>query len=217
MILPLDYPHGELELYADSETEKTLRVGACKKEPETIAFLESIPKGRVFYDIGANVGSYTLIAAYLKLKVHAFEPVGANYQKLIRNLALNNLNASLHPVLLWSKTGSVGFRLSSDEPGAALHEVSDSAEPWMCWTLDDWIDWQKIPSPQYMKLDVDGAELEVLRGATKALQGVRSLQVEQDATKPENDVKGLLSGLGFTQVKETVHGGGPISNVLWSR
>lgn len=51
----LDYPGADIWLIVESEIEKTKRINACQKEPETVHFIESLPKGSVFYDIGANV------------------------------------------------------------------------------------------------------------------------------------------------------------------
>ena len=65
------------------------------KEPETIAWLNSFAPNDVFWDIGANVGVYSLYAALKGNKVWAFEPAPGNYYILSRNIELNKLDKSI--------------------------------------------------------------------------------------------------------------------------
>ena len=61
------------------------------KEPETITWLESFYNGQTFFDVGANIGLYSLYAAHLYLdsKIYAFEPHKENFIRLVVNAALN--------------------------------------------------------------------------------------------------------------------------------
>src|SRR5687768_1401308 len=74
----LDYEKANLELFVESPTELHARLSSCAKEPETIAWLEQhLRDGDAFYDVGANVGAYSLVAAVNPregVKVVAFEP-----------------------------------------------------------------------------------------------------------------------------------------------
>src|SRR3990167_6293770 len=99
----LDYPEASLlpygrtkllmEVHSGQEGMRiaNMRLGACTKEPWTVALIESMAPGEVFWDVGACVGSYTMIAAARGLQVVAFEPSPANYAELCRNLAHNAL------------------------------------------------------------------------------------------------------------------------------
>ena len=83
-----------IKFYADSELEKWRAETLQKKEPETIAWLNYYANvGSVFYDIGANVGSYSMYAASLnsKLNIYAFEPVQENFCALLNNIKLSFL------------------------------------------------------------------------------------------------------------------------------
>ena len=61
-----------------------------EKEPETLAWIDSFPPRSVFWDIGANVGVYSMYAALRSHSVSSFEPAASNYFALNRNIALNN-------------------------------------------------------------------------------------------------------------------------------
>lgn len=225
MITTLDYPGVDLKLYADTETEVMKRAGACEKEPETIAFLESMEKGSVFFDIGANVGSYTLIAAALGLKVIAFEASTPNFERLKQNLELNDLGALLIPDPLWKCEEQISFCYSSREPGAALHSIngqSPDREMMKAYPLDWWVfpseERIALPQPRYLKLDVDGAELEVLEGAQRTLRGVERLQVEVDHNVPSHRaIRPLLEDWGFDLEMVHPHGRSSVANIWFTR
>jgi FkbM family methyltransferase len=231
LITRLDYEPIELLLHAETEVEQTLRAGAVKKEPETVEFIESIPKGSAFYDVGANVGSYTLIACALGLQVVAFEPSAPNFIRLRENLALNSLEAFLVPDPLWDTTEVIEFVYSSRAAGSALHSIGGEGtdrERVLVHPLDWWVFHQReglekadaaLPIPEYLKIDTDGYEDKVLQGAEKTLRTVKALQVETDDTKPDvrQRVYALLQDAGFTADKVSRHHEGPICNVLFVR
>src|SRR3972149_9213472 len=90
-IAHLDYKPAKLAMENTCQIEQEYRIHACNKEPWTVAFIENIPPGAVFWDIGANTGAYSLIAAHRNLTTIAIEPGCNNYAALCRNLAMNNL------------------------------------------------------------------------------------------------------------------------------
>ena len=59
----LDYKNGYIYISVDSDTEKKIRLNSCRREPQTVEWIDQLPDGSIFFDIGANVGCYTLIAA----------------------------------------------------------------------------------------------------------------------------------------------------------
>lgn len=213
-ILPLDYPRAELLLYVTSNAEFKKRVAACEKEPWTVAWLEhELRAGDVFYDIGANVGTYSLIAAHRGGTVVAFEPGYASYARLCDNVALNGFDDAIVPVplLLSSTTGKARFDYSSLPPGYAKHAVEGEgmtgsrvpAEPVfrqqaLAVRLDDAVRWFGLPPPNIVKIDVDGFELEVLGGSEETLGGgsLTSMLVELDRAN-EAALVALLGRHGF--------------------
>jgi FkbM family methyltransferase len=222
MIALLDYPDAEIKLYCETESERTKRVPACQKEPETCDWISSLAPG-VFYDIGANVGSYALLAAHLGHRVSAFEPHGPTYARLQQNIRLNRLEVDAYNILLDEEDHYVSFVWSSDEVGSALHSVTDEevrvAERVLAHKLDTIVSKWRLPKPEYLKIDTDGHELAILLGATETLRGVKSLLIEMDY----DDITGLslipplLEGAGFQETGRFPHGLSTIENRVYAR
>jgi FkbM family methyltransferase len=218
---PLDYRRAEIVLEVDSTDEYYLRLSSCAKEPETVAWIEdNLRDDEVFFDIGANVGAYSLVAACggrRGVRVFAFEPGFASFAKLCRNIALNGCDASITaiPLALSERTGLGSVQYSSIRPGFASHTFrsdgtardgsSEAANPVCSQTvltarLDDLVKDYGMPQPHLMKIDVDGAELGVLMGACDVLASplLRAVLIEIDdrGTRPA-DVHDLLTTAGL--------------------
>jgi FkbM family methyltransferase len=214
----VDYERHALRILAESKYERRWRANACHREPFTVAWLESeIAPGDVVYDVGANVGVFSLIGATLVGDggvVVAFEPGYASYARLCDNIALNQLSSRIVPVpiALSSASGLQAFTYRSQEPGQSRHEFAaavwrpDGAangkhytQPMVSVTLDEAVAHLRLPAPNLVKLDVDGAELHVLRGGHQMLTSdtCRSVFVEID-DELTNDVVALLESYGFS-------------------
>jgi FkbM family methyltransferase len=195
----LDYEHAEIYLRVTTKTE-TFRLKACAKEPFTIDWIHSrIAAGDVLYDIGANVGAYSLVAAKKPnggARVYSFEASYVNVAALSTNIALNDAAGAVTPmpVALSDRTAMDVFNLRDIEAGSARHALGRGAvpeagrtlfpQPVMVFRLDDLIDQLQLPLPNHIKLDVDGGELEVLNGAAKTLASpaLQSVLVEVSAS-----------------------------------
>lgn len=219
-LLTLDYPRSEIFMWAETEDELNKRVVACAKEPETVEWIERIPKGSIFCDVGTNTGAYSFVAAACGHEVMAFEPGAATFARLTENMAENpHLNVAAYPVALSHRTELVGFSYSSREPGAALHEVIHGAmgfvDTIIAYRLDDFLFTFKLPDPEYLKLDTDGHEIAVLEGAKQTLRSVKEILVEEDATLASPG--SLLEHHGFRELSRHQHGDTPIANVVYGR
>ncbi len=209
----LDYARHRIKLVLSSPSI-AVRLDSAEKEPFTVEWIEqSLKPGDVFYDIGANVGAYSLIAAKATsqgVRVFAFEPSPPTFNDLCRNVLLNGCGGSVVPVplALWSETGLLDFTFRSLDPGAARHRVNRAPASQASLTqailgvrLDDFIERFELPLPTHAKIDVDGAEIEVLRGAERTLAGaeLRSILVELDSDETERNhaVMKLLGDHGF--------------------
>jgi FkbM family methyltransferase len=235
----VDYPGGRVRLNVDSEMD-VYRSRGCRKEPETVAWIESHMKpGEVFYDIGANVGVYSLVAAERfngAVAVHAFEPGFANYAQLCRNIILNGRGDCVfpYPVCVTEDNRMCVFNYHGLEAGAALHTVGAGnltdafGKPFRApfvqsvlgLSLDYVVFHLKRPAPDHIKIDVDGGETAILRGGEQTLKTVRTLMVE---TLPEHaaDVRACLESRGFAARDHAPRGPGrnrgTIENVLYVR
>lgn len=213
----LDYEGAEIAMLADSDMERGVRLRSCAKEPETVEWLKTLSPG-VFIDIGSNVGAYSLVAAHLGHTVWAVEPHPATYEHLRKNVKLNGLDIVTLSDLLSDHDGETTIEWSSLDAGSALHQMGQGGQTWHCSTLDSLCE-RYLIKPDYLKVDTDGSEYEVLVGGRRILEGVRSLQVELDASIPNHDVRigGLLGDLGFVQKSRTWHGDTAISNAVYER
>lgn len=164
------------------------------KEPETIAWIRSFSAADVFFDVGANIGAYTVFAARRCRQTYAFEPESANYAVLNRNIQLNGLarKARAFPVAISDTMRLDSLRLSAVQAGAALHvfgrDIDFKSERFdavfeqgaIALTMDQLVYDLGLEKPTHIKIDVDGLEPEVLRGANRTLAhpALRSVLVE---------------------------------------
>lgn len=232
----LDYKRQKIFLSADSEWS-IRRARACNKEPETVHWIENfIRPGEVLYDVGANVGAYSLIACkYFQhnIIVHAFEPSFSTYYQLSRNIFLNECQDNVFPHLmgLTEKSGFLPFHFRSLEAGSADHWFGDNLSAGSStefegsqfiqgYAVDDLIESLGLPVPNHIKLDVDGTEVEVLRGAEKTLQleDVKSILVEvRDVDGMSDLVNDILLSKGFHLISKTDRGDGVTWNCIYAR
>lgn len=165
------------------------------KEPTTLLWLETIAKGAVLWDVGANVGLYSIYPAKRNaVKVFAFEPSVFNLELLARNIFLNNLQhlITIVPAALCEETAPSLFKLSSTAWGGALSSFGKDFDQHggklnsvfeyqiMGVAMDQAVSQLGIPAPQFIKIDVDGIEHFILRGGLETLKKVESVMIEID-------------------------------------
>jgi FkbM family methyltransferase len=174
------------------------------KEPDTIAWIDAFfQPGDVIYDIGANIGQYALYAAKRlggNCRVFAFEPEALNYAKLNRNIVLNGLSETVTACCLAvaDRTALDFFYVKAFAPGASLHAygrpVTQGEKPFppknrqgtMGVSLDDLTGRFALPFPNHVKIDVDGIEERIIRGAAQTLADPRLKSVLVEVFMQEN-------------------------------
>jgi FkbM family methyltransferase len=178
------------------------------------ALARCLKSGDVFYDVGANVGFFSILAGWLVGaggSVHAFEPVPSNADTIGRNLRLNGLsNVQVHSVAVSEASGQQELLISRHRGGAALASavatVPDVTGKIVVPTvaIDDLIEQCKAPPPTMIKVDVEGAELNVLRGMHRTLRTHRPvLLYEVDDAEPAvmhtrwNELDELVEKAGY--------------------
>ncbi len=136
-------------------------------EPHMQKVIAQVVKpGGVFYDVGANVGFYSLLASALvgPGKVIAFEPLPANVAFLYRHLRLNAIkNVEVFELAICDQVGSSPFE--QEGTGAMGRLQAEGSLRVATATLDSLLQEQKIAPPNYIKMDIEGAELKALTGA----------------------------------------------------
>lgn len=187
------------------------------KETETIAFLDRfVGEGDIYYDVGANVGVFTLYAALKRnATVVAFEPFAPNYSLLNKNLFLNALSdrvVALNIALSDSTKLSV-LNVSEFWPGKAGHSfenpLGSSQEAFtptfkqgvIGMSLDDFIATYRPPFPNHVKIDVDGNEHKVVAGMVKTLGDPRLKSVSVELNVGVHEHKRLvemIQAFGFS-------------------
>lgn len=237
-VIQLDYNRYRIFLHADSPLS-LYRARACQKEPETVSWIEECVKpGEVFYDIGANVGAYSLIACKHcdgDLTVYAFEPSFTTYYQLCRNVILNACEQSVtpHMICLAELPQMVTFNYSSLEGGSALHTMGEATvdglgnqiqpifrQKILGFNIDHLVTHFDFPVPNHIKLDVDGTELEILYGASNTLDcvAVKSILVEVGTLNRQADVVAeFLQDKGFYIASKTDRGDGTTWNYVFRR
>jgi FkbM family methyltransferase len=144
------------------------------------AFRDAVQPGAVALDIGANVGAYTLpLAKWVQPSgtVYAFEPAPSAYDGLMRHLAMNNLAANVTAVqaAMSDISSQSGFIIGNTAGEGRLAVASDSTAPTVyvpVTTIDDFCARERI-TPDFIKIDVEGHETAVLRGARDTLRRSR--------------------------------------------
>jgi FkbM family methyltransferase len=179
--------------------------------PLTNKWISLFSNSDVFYDIGANIGLFTLMAAkFVNAKVIAVEIDLMNARILYENIYMNNCqgNVTILPLGLDSTTHQETLFLKSMSYGDALHNLRE-VSPHIrkpeeikfnvaVFSLDDLILALRLPAPTKLKIDVDGAELEILRGALRSLKSVSAIIVEYKlGSKEREDIHQFLKNCSF--------------------
>jgi FkbM family methyltransferase len=164
------------------------------------AFSEAVKPGDVVYDIGANVGFYTLLASVLvgpSGRVVAFEPLPRNLRYLRKHLGLNGCgNVMVMPVAVSDCAGRAGFDPGDDPSGGAL--CDHGAIEVETVALDRLARSKIIPGPDVIKVDVEGGESRALAGGVAMLAREKPLLFLSIHDREAGDLcQGLLDEIGY--------------------
>lgn len=188
-------------------------LGSYEMEKQKIV-AQAIHRGDVFYDIGANVGIYTLLASqYVGSEGHiyAFEPLPRNIRFLRRHLELNHVNnATVYEMAVGSENGTAHF---DENIGPANGRLAQEGRIIVrVASLDSWIEQEHLRPPKIIKIDVEGGEYTVLLGARKVLTTYHPLIfLATHGTAIHQQCVNLLTEFGFRLESFTsIDGGGEL-------
>lgn len=210
-----------LKFFVESKIEQYRCDTFFTKEPETLLWIETYLEGsRVFYDIGANVGLYTMYAAmkHPECTVYAFEPFLPNYTRLVENVRLNGLD-NVIPLYcaLSDAPGIERLYIRDDEVGASGHQITKPVDEWgngyeakgvlhvISERLDGLIERYSLPVANNVKIDVDGVEERIIDGMVGLIgqEDLNSVLIEVNhSTTNYTRIKGLFEDNGFTVENE---------------
>jgi FkbM family methyltransferase len=181
-ILWIQIEHGPaagLWISLDPRTGKSVLLGEGEPRVQQ-ALAEYLRPGMVFYDLGANIGFFSLLASRLvgsEGHVFSFEPDPILFLHLRQNLEHNGFRQAVaEERAVWNKSATLSFTCAdtSESPDRALGHVSleeteeANAIPIACVSLDDYC--TSHPAPDVIRCDVQGAECEVFQGAANTLR-----------------------------------------------
>lgn len=207
------------------------------KEPETLNWIDGFSEKSCFWDIGANIGIYSIYAAIKrKCSVISFEPLSNNLDILIRNINSNDQENSITimPLPLASKIGA-STMFDSISMWGGSHASFDKNIGWdgkpmlplhayktFGISMDDAIKIFSVKKPDYIKIDVDGMEHFLLQGGKLALSHAKEVLIEiNDYFNDQVNISAsILSGAGFFLSQKShsaMFDGSTTYNQIWQK
>ncbi|MCR9253800.1 MAG: FkbM family methyltransferase [bacterium] len=190
-------------------------------ETENLDFIDEISKGEIFFDCGACEGRFSIYAGLKGLKVYSFEPEKLNFETISENVNLNNLSNVVKTFQLALGEKDKEGILNIGQPWAGGHqkvvESSDSRTDLTSFefkskqeitiiSLDNFLaNNPDIPNPNYLKIDVDGSEYALLKGAQKTISNSALKGILIELNKNDENLEQLIedfSSWGFKKISE---------------
>lgn len=208
-------------------------LGFDSEEPETLAWIDTIQGGETLWDIGAATGLLSMYAALKpEVRIYAFEPKAISFSVLIEHLALNGMGERVFPlcVALSDQTGLTYLSLTAMAAGSGGNSVAGLPNQFgefhnvfnqgaLAYRIDDFRQAFGLAAPDHVKIDVDGAEGAILRGAPETLSQVKSVMIEvegENAAEAATRIEAPLFAAGLVEDQQ-VRTSGSRRNRLYRR
>ena len=196
-IIPPTFNHSGIIFDATTKTSTSRGIRLLTKEPDTINWLDDyLAIKDTFYDVGANIGVYSLYAAKKGNAVIAIEPESSNYALLNKNIFLNSFEQKIFALnlALYDREVLSTLNMNNYQPGKSGHSFHDEADLYLNpgkprfrqavigMPLDTLVYRYNLAFPNLIKIDVDGDEHKILSGMSKILkdQRLKSIAIETD-------------------------------------
>jgi FkbM family methyltransferase len=219
-VIPVETIFGVIKFYCQGTLPAYRAITLLTKEPETIEWINDFDRSDILWDIGANVGVYSLYAALKGINVNAFEPAPGNYYLLSRNIEINGFDERISSfcIAFNDQTCLDYFLMSNTKLGSSMNTFGQAID-WkgsayevqfkqsmVGFTVDDFIHQFSPAFPNHIKIDVDGIENKILHGASETLgdRRVKSLLVElnTDLNEQCSNVIRMLESKGLHLYKK---------------
>ena len=198
------------KMFLDEKDSLLLSINKIYEKNETNFVKDSVNKGDVVIDIGANIGYYTLMFAKLvgdTGKIYSFEPDPRNFLILEKNIQINGYNnVILEKKSVSSKLGKSILYVNENSAGSSMHKPNNVVNQIDVdlITLDNYFEVNSI-TPDFIKIDIEGYELNALKGMESILQSSDKTKImieynpltKKEFNSDPMDNLTFLSELGF--------------------
>lgn len=177
------------------------------EKPIISDILSQLSATDTFYDIGANVDTHSCFAGQIANHVVAFEPHPETARRLAENLERNGISSTTYQLALSDYSGTTELvqpENTAPELGTGEFSIVETKKTAQSWTVDvitgdKLVSRDDLPTPDIVKIDVEGAELQVIDGMTDVLSSARAIYCEVHPGRAEvQEVTDRVSSLGFT-------------------
>jgi FkbM family methyltransferase len=216
--VPVDTRLGRLLFHVNSQRAYHYPWFFHEDEPDTLEWIDSFPPDACLWDIGANIGAFSMYAALKpETKVLAFEPSGSSFATLTKNIEVNGLDerVSAYCIAFSGITELNVLNMAQTEAGHSMHGFGTNLNAFeetidtrfrqaaIGFAMDDFVKTFTPTLPTHLKIDVDGIEADILRGAENTLKepSVQSVLVEimGDPESPRNaEIIAIMTGFGYS-------------------
>lgn len=201
------------EMIKETEIEQYRAKTFWTKEPETIEWIKSFKPDSTFYDIGANIGVYSLYAAslYPAMTIYAFEPHAANAMRFFKNIERNGfVNIRPFPCAIGHEDKMESFYIKNKEVGSSggqlASNIDENNERFIpvgtstvfTFKIDTLTSFPLLSGPDYIKIDIDGQEDLVIAGARETLKDPRLKSVLVEINGTPECMMNIFRHNGFT-------------------
>jgi|TARA_B100000959_G_scaffold283967_1_gene354239 FkbM family methyltransferase len=207
------------------------------REVVTMLWIQKyIKAGDVVYDVGANVGAYSLLMGKILSAsggcVYAFEPGAANFFALNRNIHANQLSDTVlaFPLAFGDTHRISRFYLTDINSGAARHAIDtpesdrenftpQHVQGVLIESIDKFANEAGVKFPNHIKIDVDGVETAIIQNSKSVLSDrrLKSLMIEIETVLSDGEIEQIMAEAGFVEVDREQWGDRTIFNVLFVR
>jgi FkbM family methyltransferase len=206
------------------------------REPETIAWIDGFETPCRFWDIGANIGVFSIYAGLRAgIEVRAFEPAAASYAALCRNIEANRLDDRVFAYCLAfaDRTELGRLNLSATNAGSVFNAFESTEDCFgnqiaavfrqgtIGFSIDGFRQQFGLPAPNYLKIDVDSIEEQILEGGGQTLRDpeLRSVLIELEAEETMRKVRLIeaLEAAGFRLALRSERNQGGVINGIFGR
>lgn len=159
----------------------------------------------LFVDVGANIGSYTILSsAHVQAKTISIEPVLSTFSFLKDNISINHIESLVSPfqIAIGAQSSTINFTTKYDTRNHVAKEGEIELSEVSISTLDELLEGKE--QPILLKIDVEGFESEVIKGAEKTLnnESLKAIIIELNGlssryNQDQNVIHNTLLGLGF--------------------